>query len=288
MSAWLKQPLFHLGQLAITPEMLLYLPVGFLVVLVISDLITRLVVARILRRTRLDEGTGHAIGTITRYILIVVGMLAVFEEAGINFTALHFFAGALGVGVGFGLNFLVTDFFSGLLLLFERTLKVGDRLEVDGVVGNITNIGYRATTLVTNDLKAHIIPNNKLVSNRVINWTLKDPTIRFSVFVSVGYDSDETLVERLLLQAAAEDDRVLKDPDPKVLLHEFGTDGLVFELRVWNQADVRSPETLESRLNLRILKSFRAHDIEFPNRQSDVYIRKMVGFQPSSPESIET
>ncbi len=282
--SWLTKPLFKVGDSPITPQAILAVPIGILLVLVLSDIISRLLL-RGVSRTKLDTGSRHALVAIVRYLLIGGGVLAVMEESGVQLTAFHLFAGALGVGIGLGLQFVVTDFFSGLLLLFERSIKVGDRVEVDGVNGDVVNVGYRTTIVMTNEKKAHVIPNNKLVTNGVINWSTMDPRVRFSTFVTVAGDSDEDLVVRLLLEAADHDPGVLKEPKPQVLLNDFAADGLTFELRVWNEADVRSHDNLESRLNFLILKLFRKHGVTMPNRQNDVYIKEMVGMSGARPET---
>ncbi|MEO8047103.1 MAG: mechanosensitive ion channel domain-containing protein [Nitrospirota bacterium] len=178
-----------------------------------------------------------------------------------------------GVGVGFGLQNITNNFVSGFILLVERPIKVGDRIEVGPVTGDVVNISLRATTVVTNDNIAIIVPNSDFVSSRVTNWSYTDRDVRFNFPVGVSYRSDPEVVRQLLLQVADQHAGVLKKPQSDALLMEFGDSALNFVLRVWTRQYTTTPGVLRSELNFMISKTFKEHDIEIPFPQRDIHIR---------------
>ena len=212
----------------------------------------------------------QAVGSIARYVMIVIGFLIVLQTAGIDLTTLNILAGAVGIGVGFGLQNIANNFISGLIILFERPIKAGDRIEVGDVEGDVIAIGARATTVRTNDNIAIIIPNSSFISKDVINWSYTDQTVRFRIKVSVDYGSDPRMVERLLLEVADENPDVLKDPAPGVRLLEFGDNGIIFELRAWSTSLLHRKGKLVSDLNFGIHDKFAANGVIFPFPQRDV------------------
>jgi len=163
---------------------------------------------------------------------------------------------------------------------------VGDRIEVGPVTGDVVNISLRATTVVTNDNIAVIVPNSEFVSSRVTNWSYTDRDVRFNFPVGVSYRSDPEVVRRLLLQVADQHAGVLKNPKPDALLQEFGDSALNFVLRVWTRQYSTTPGTLRSELNFMISKTFKEHGIEIPFPQRDIHIRSgAVAGQPSQGSS---
>src|SRR4030095_11919398 len=162
----------------------------------------RVLLNQILRKTPLDLGIQHAVATFTQYLVLAFGFLVGLNTAGIDLSALSFVAGAVGVGVGFGLQNITNNFISGIIILFERPIKIGDRIEVGDVNGDVVHIAARSTTVRTNDNIAIIIPNSSFISSNVINWSHGDSKVRFRVPVQVAYDSDVRLVEKLLLEIA--------------------------------------------------------------------------------------
>jgi len=229
--------------------------------------------ARALARKNIDIGIRQATVTILRYLLITAGFIILLQTAGIDLTALNVLAGAVGIGLGFGLQNIANNFISGLIILFERPIKVGDRIEVGNVEGDVVHIKGRSTTVVTNDNIAIIVPNSNFITQNVINWSHMGKNVRFKMPVSVSYASDVHLVEKLLLEVAAEDPDVLKNPPPGVRLLEFGENGLHFELRVWSETLLHRKGRLTSNLNFAIIKKFRAQGIEMPFPQRDIHIR---------------
>lgn len=229
-----------------------------------------------LLQKRLDPSARHAAGTLVRYVVLLIGLLAIVQTAGIDLTTFNVLAGAIGIGVGFGLQNVVSNFIAGLIIMFERPVKIGDRIVVGGVEGNVIEIGARSTTVLDNDNIAVIVPNSKFITDEVINWKYNDNKIRFRIPVSVAYGSDARLVERLLLEVAADDPDVIKDPAPTVRLLKFGDDGLLFELRAWSGTLVDRKGALLSKLNFEIYERFNQAGIEFPFPQRDLHIRSGV------------
>jgi small-conductance mechanosensitive channel len=200
----------------------------------------------------------------------VVALLAL----GFEFTKLTIILSALGVGIGFGLQSVVNNFVSGLILLFERPVRVGDFIELGGKWAEIKNIGLRATIVQTFDQADVIIPNADLVSNQVINWTLSNRLVRVVIPVGVVYGSDVPLVMEKLMTCARTSSKVAKTPEPQVLFLSFGESSLDFELRVWvPQAEERL--TVKSMLHQEIDRSFREAKIEIAFPQRDLHLRTM-------------
>jgi small-conductance mechanosensitive channel len=276
------KPLFQLGQTWVTPATLVEFVAVLLVVVVLSGVVRRLLHRRILVHTNLDPGVRYAIARIVGYVVLVLGLFIGLETLGVNLSSLTVLAGALGVGIGFGLQNIVSNFVSGLILLTERPIRIGDRVDVGGTVGDITRIGARSTALVTNDNITIIVPNSEFITGRVTNWSIGDPKVRFHIPVGVSYGSDPRLVERLLLEGAAANPHVLKDPPPTVRFVEFGDSSLNFELRVWTIEMVTRPGALRSELNFAIWNTFKQHGIEIPFPQRDLHVKEPVQVEVKS------
>ena len=271
----LNYNLIPLGEAKITPLSLIYL-IGFSVLLFwASKKLRDLIVSRLLSHTHLDVGSQQAIGTIARYFILFIGFLVILQTIGINLTTLNVLAGAVGIGVGFGLQNIASNFIAGIIILFERPVKIGDRIEVDDSDGKVVSVGARSTVVKTNDNITIIIPNSKLITEDVINWTYdsRNPRIRLRVPVGVSYDSDVNLVKRLLCEVGSENPDVLQDPEPTVRLIEFGDNSLNFELWVWSKAKLHRKTVLLSDLNFAIWEKFKANNIEIPFPQRDLNIR---------------
>jgi small-conductance mechanosensitive channel len=273
IKAILNFPLLPLGEVKITLLTLFYFLVLLLLLFYLTAKTRKLLVERVLIRTKLDVGAQQAVGSITRYVLLLVGLLVILQTVGINLTTLNVIAGAVGIGVGFGLQNIASNFISGLIILFERPIKVGDRIVVGDVEGDVIEIGARSTTVVTNNQIAIIVPNSMFISEPVVNWKYNDPRVRFEIPVGVAYGSDVRLVERLLLEVAKENADVLNDPPPDVCFREFGDSMLNFTLRVWNQNHVHRKLVLFSALNFAIHDKFKMHGIEIPFPQRVLHIR---------------
>jgi small-conductance mechanosensitive channel len=273
VKAVLDVPIFTLGESHFTLWTFFYLVVFFLLLVFVAGRVRTWVSDLLLVRLGLDVNRRLAVGWLVQYSVIFLGLLILLQTAGIDLTTVNILAGAVGIGVGFGLQSIASNFISGLIILFERPIKLGDRVEVGAVEGDVVRVGARSTTVVTNDNIAIIIPNGKFISENVINWSYTDDKVRFRVPVSVAYGSDLRLVEKLLLEAAAENPDVLKEPAPAVRLMEFGDSGVLFELRPWSTALLHRRGKLTSDLNFAIWEKFRQHGIEIPFPQRDVHIR---------------
>ena len=234
----------------------------------------RVLLKRILSKTPLDLGVQHAVATFTQYLVLAFGFLVGLPTLGINLSALSFLAGAIGVGVGFGLQNVTNNFISGIIILFERPIKIGDRIEVGDVNGDVVHIAARSTTVRTNDNIAIIIPNSSFISSNVINWSHGDSKVRFRVPVQVAYDSDIRLVEKLLLEVARDNENVLEDPPPRVIFKEFGESALKFELRVWSSRLLHRRGVLISQLNFAIFEKFKQDGVRIPYPQLDLHVKQ--------------
>lgn len=270
---WLDVPLLQMGETQITLWSFFFFIILITVLLVGTSLARRVLEKRLLSRSRLDPTARQAAASLFQYSVVVIGLLVIVQTVGLDLTTLNILAGAVGIGVGFGLQNIANNFISGLIILFEKPIKLGDRIEVAGVEGDVVRIGARSTTVVTNDNISIIVPNSRFISENVVNWTGNDPKVRIRAAISVAYSSDVALVEKLLLEAARENPDVLANPQPAVRLVEFGDNGLHFELRAWTTALLHRKGTLISALNLAILEKFRAHGVEIPFPQRDLHVR---------------
>lgn len=238
--------------------------------------VTRWMVHRVSVRPGVDPGVVLAVGTLIRYAVLVVGFVIILQTAGIDLTTFTVLLGALGVGIGFGLQTIVGNFVSGLVLLFERPVKLGDRVVVGDVTGSVQQIGARATVVVTNDNIAIVVPNSHFITDRVINWSLTGALVRVSIDVGVSYSADPEQVRRVLLAVAAGSEDVEKEPAPEVRFREFGDSALLFSLLVWTRKHIATPTALRSTLNFAIAAAFKEAEVEIPFPQRDLHIRSGV------------
>lgn len=266
----LDTPILKLGAAPVTLWVILQLVVLAALLIHLSGRLRTWIVERFLPRTRMELGARQATGSIIRYAIIAIGFAVILQTAGIDLTALNVLAGAVGLGVGFGLQNIVNNFISGVIILFERPIKVGDRIVVGEVEGDVVHIGGRSTTVVSNDNISIIVPNSKFITENVVNWSHNDRKVRFRIPVSVAYGTDVARVERLLLDVAAANPDVLENPPPAVRLMEFGDSGLGFELRVWSTTLIHRRGLLTSALNIAIYRTFAEHGIEIPYPRRDV------------------
>lgn len=230
-------------------------------------------VKQVLSKYSSDIGVSQSIGTIIQYLVIIIGSFIIIQNVGINLGSLNVLAGALGVGIGFGLQNIANNFISGLIILFERPIKVGDRIEVGSVQGDVTKVSARATTVNTNDNISIIVPNSEFINQRVINWSHNDRSIRYHVPVGVSYNEDPAKIKELLLEVAEANKDVQKRPKPDVLFTEYGDSSLNFDLMVWTSTYISKPMILKSQLYYAIFEKFKEHNIEIPFPQRDLHIR---------------
>ena len=239
----------------------------------ISSRTKRFLFNRFLVHSGLDRSLQYAIAQITANVVLVVGVLVVLQNTGIHLEALTVFAGAVGVGIGFGLQNITSNFISGLVILAERPIAIGDRVEVAGITGQVQQIRARSTVIVTNDNIATIVPNQKFIDSPVTNWTYGDPKVRFRIPIGVAYGSQVELVRQKLIEAAEGDSHTLREPAPSVFFVGFGESSLNFELVAWSDEMSHRPRRYRSDLNFAIEKKLREAGIEIPFPQRDIRVR---------------
>src|SRR6266699_5746058 len=242
----------------------------------ISSRTKRFLFNRFLVNSGLDRALQYAIAQIISNVVLVVGVLIVLENTGIHLGALAVFAGAVGVGVGFGLQNIASNFISGLVILAERPITIGDRVEVAGITGQVQQIRARSTVILTNDNIMMIVPNTKFIDSPVTNWTYSDRRVRFRLPVGVAYGSDVKQVREALIAAAREHPATLSEPGPDAFLEKFGESSIDFQLIVWSEEMSRRPSRFKSDRNYLICKHLDAAEIELPNPQRDLHIRSGV------------
>lgn len=271
----LRSPLFTMGDAAFTLWMLIYLILASVLLFFVSSAVKKIIIQRVLSKSRIELGVRVAVGSIVKYTLLVVGFIVIFQTAGINLSSITILFGALGIGIGFGLQNVTNNFVSGLIILFERPIKVGDRIEVANIAGDVVDISMRATTIVTNDNISIIVPNSQFISETVINWSHTDRNVRFNFPVGVSYKEDPETVRKILLEIASDNPGVLKNPKPDVLFSEYADSAMIFNLRVWTREYINRPGVLKSQLYYEVARRFREQGIEIPFPQRDVHIKKM-------------
>lgn len=239
----------------------------------LSSRTKRFLFNRFLARSGLDRPLQHAIAQIVSYAVLIIGIIVVLENSGIHIGTLAVFAGAVGVGVGFGLKNIASNFISGLLILAERPIAIGDRIEVAGITGQVRQIRARSTVIVTNDNIAMIVPNEKFIDSPVTNWTHTDRRVRFRLPIGIAYDSDVNKVREALVAAAREHPATLSEPAPDAFLQKFGDNSIDFELVVWSEEMSQRPSRFRSDLNYLICKHLAAAGISIPFQQLDLHIR---------------
>jgi small-conductance mechanosensitive channel len=252
-----------IGGTQFTPLKLIIVLLAFTALVSVTGRVTRWLVSHVLERRGLDVGLAETLGTLVRYGIIVVGLVVILQSAGIDLTALNVLLGALGVGLGFGLQNVASNFVSGIIILLERPVSVGDRVEIGGLTGEVRAIGARATTMVTDEGVAVIVPNSQFVTERVTNWSRPARTTAYSVAFHVTHDSELEPVTQALLAAAAAHPDVLKDPAPTVELTSSDLHGLRFVLQVWSPSRLQTSGEFRSELNQAVWREFAARGVQW-------------------------
>ena len=239
---------------------------------------SRLLEQRVQNLPNLTPSVQVLIGKMIKIVFVTVAILAAINSVGIDLTALAVFSGAVGVGLGFGLQKVVSNFVSGIILLLDRSVKPGDTIAVAGYYGKIDSLGARYASVITRDGIEHLIPNEEFITTRVENWSYSNNLLRLKKVVGVHYKSDIHKAIELCLDAAAETDRILKDPKPVCLLREFNDSSVDLEIRFWINDPMNGRANVTSQLLLGIWDRFAENDIEIPYPQRDLHLR--------SPESL--
>jgi potassium efflux system protein len=256
----------------ITIQSLIYAVITLLVTMVGVRNLPGVLELLILRRLDLAPGSGYAITTLLRYLILVGGVLTVFAMLGFQWSRLQWLVAAFGVGLGFGLQEIFANFISGLILLFERPIRIGDIVTINELSGTVSKIQTRATTIIDWDNKEIVVPNKVFITEKLINWSLTDPVTRVVIPIGVAYGTDVEKVESLLYQIASDNPLVLEDPSPYVVFLAFGASSLDFELRVHITAIEHRLSTIHL-INKNIDKLFRENNIEIAFPQMDIHVR---------------
>ncbi len=265
---------FTLGDVTISPGLILVSLGTVYAVFMISQAIQKVLLKGVFPRYRVEHGVQLSMVRLVHYSILVVGFIVLLNILGFELTKLTILGGALGVGIGFGLQAIVNNFASGLILLFERPIKVGDTVQVGDDLGVVKNLGLRATVVRTVDDAEIVIPNSDLITAPVTNWTLSGRQVRVKVPVGVAYGSDIQKVLEILMTCAKEHPLVLTQPHPKALFLSFGASSLDFQLRVWIP-DFSDRRQVLSELNQEIESEFSMADIEIPFPQTDLHLRSV-------------
>ncbi|MBW8367455.1 MAG: mechanosensitive ion channel [Arenimonas sp.] len=228
----------------------------------------------LLSKVHMDAASRYAITSVSRYAIVLVGVVVGLGLLGLRWGQLQWMAAALTVGLGFGLQEIFANFVSGLILLFERPFRVGDVITVNNLDGTVTRIRTRATTLVDFDNKEIVVPNKTFITGQLVNWTLSDEATRITIKVGVDYGTDPHLVHRLLQQAAAENPRVLSERPPTSWLLNFGASTLEFELRLF-VGTIADRLAVRNEINTRLIELFQENGIAFAYPQLDVHVREL-------------
>ncbi|MHB1399180.1 MAG: mechanosensitive ion channel family protein [Trichloromonadaceae bacterium] len=265
---------FTVGEVTVTMEMLVLAGVVLYGSIILSWVLRGLLESEVFPRQGVERGVGDSIRKLLHYCLIFIGFLLAIGAAGVELKHFAVLAGAFGIGIGFGLQNVVNNFVSGLILLFERPVKVGDVVVMSGQWANVRKIGLRSTVVETFDRAEIIVPNSQLISEQVTNWTLSSSMARLVFPVGVAYGSNVAEVLRILLEVGQENDMVVKDPAPSPVFTGFGENSLDFQLRVW----LENPNNLiaaRSNLGMEIDRRFREGGIEIPFPQRDLHLRSV-------------
>lgn len=242
---------------------------------IISSLVIHVLLARYYRVKQIEEGAQFALNTLLRYLIYMIAAIIAIQQLGFDANAIWGALAGAAIVVGLGLQQVVNDFASGILLLFERSIVVGNVIQVDGIIGRVQRIGIRASILRTRDDTNLIIPNSHLVSNNVINWNFGRARVKFFIPVGVAYGSDTKEVESLLLRALENQKHILPKPEPFVWFKSFDDSSLLFELHYWS-THLMEEDNIKSNIRFEIDQLFREANIEIP------FPQRVVHYEPKS------
>lgn len=269
----INYPLIELGDSRLTLKGIVQLALVMVLVVVAERYLRRALRRRLLARTHLQPDLQYAVSRFVGYCFIAVGFFFAFKVVNLDLSSLAVIIGGLGIGIGFGLQNIVSNFISGLIILAERPIALGHRIEVGEVAGQVVRISLRSTVVVTNDNITIIVPNSNFITNPVTNWSYGDPKVRLRLSVGVAYGTDVEKLQRVLLEVAADNPAALKEPTPMVRFLEFGDSSLNFELAVWTIDMAHRPTRFRSDLYFAIERKLRENKIEIPFPQRDLHLR---------------
>ncbi len=279
LSSTLGMPLLRLGAITVTPLFILKFVLLFVGLLVVAGMVRRRLVFRLLRNATVDPGVKYAIARISAYGVWVLGLLIGLPMVGIELNSLLVAFGAVGIGIGLGLQKIAENFISGVILLFARPVKVGDRIRLGDREGKVIEVQGRVTLVRDNDNVVYLVPNSTFISDEVVNLTHNDRIVRYRFDVGVSYGADPNTVRDLLLGVADEHAALLSDPPPDVLFLGFGDSSINFTLRGYCKEMIDVPDVLRSEVNFAIWYALKGAGIEIPFPQRDLHIKTAIGLQ---------
>lgn len=267
----IRTPLFEISGNKFSVMSLILACVVFYLSVILSKMAERFM-KNLLSDKELDAGVKGSIERFTRYVVVTVGALMTLDTVGISLSSLAALGAVLMVGIGFGLQNITQNFISGLIILFERPIKVGDLVIVKGVSGRVIEIGARSTLIHTRDDVAIIVPNSQFISEQVVNESFSGEKMRLHIPVGVAYGSDTVKVKEVLLKVAKENPKVMDHPKPTVNFNDFGDSSLNFEIRVWVR-ELWENDIIQSDIRFAIDAAFRESGVTIPFPQRDLHIK---------------
>jgi len=268
--------LFKIQNVGITISHMAVALVVVLMSFVVSKIVRSFLRKQLFKKLNIDEGLEYTLLRLVHFLVLFVGIYIGLTTVNIPLGAILGLFAVIGVGIGFGLQNLTSNFISGIILLLERPVKIGDRLEICGVWGDVRQINLRTTLIETPDGISVIVPNSKLLENELVNFSYGNPTIRLQVPVGIAYGSDCQKAAEILVQVALDNKRVLTEPEPKAWFREFGDSSLNFMLLFWIPNAAQKYDVI-SEINHAIDAGFRKNGIEIPFPQRDLHLRSADG-----------
>jgi len=266
---------FTFGRITVSVSSVIVGTVVVIVTIFVARWLSYIIDRRLSTRRHIDPGLRYTICRLAKYLMVTIGLLVALKQAfALDLTSIAVIFTALSVGIGFGLQYIAADIASGFILLFERPIRIGDRITIGDDEGDVESINLRTTVISTNDRIAIIVPNSKLVGQRVVNWSYGDPRARISIPIGVADDSDTQLVTETLIEAARDVPHVLEDPKPRVQFLKFGDYSLDFRLLVWTSHPRRHVQ-IRSDINYRLARLFRERSIKIPYPTQEFLLRNV-------------
>lgn len=273
------QTLFTFGDTDITIFLIVAVIFSLILAVKLSNAVRQYILPTVYDKYGLDRGVQASMNTFFHYLIITVAVLIAVSSVGFDLTSLTVFASVLGVGIGFGLQNIMSNFISGLIILFERPIKAGDRVIIDGTIADVEEIKMRATVVRTRVHERMIIPNSFFLEEKFVNRSYADTRLRITVQVGVAYGSDVNRVKTLLKESVLELreekwQNILDDPSPRVFFEEFGDSSLDFSVWFWIDTQTEEREfRIPSDLRFKIVEKFEENNIEIPFPQRDIHIK---------------
>ena len=249
--------------------------VAILILIPLTGWLVRASESKVKRMQSVSPALQVLVLKLIKLVVAVAAIMLAISSMGVNLSAFAFLGGAIGLGLGFGFQKVISNLISGVILLGDRSIKPGDVIEVDQTYGWINTLGARYTSVITRDGTEHLIPNEMMITEKVVNWSFSDEKVRLKIPFGTSYDSDPRQVMKLVLESAEEHPRVLDKPGPVVRLMGFGDSGVDFELRIWIRDPSAGVNNVRSDLYLGIWDTFKEHNIEIPFPQRDLHVKEM-------------